>query len=67
MKMAAIVHLVPIAAETTLFASMIHKKQEPFDNFFCWGAMMDGLKLILQRPGNKRQQDNFYNGWTHET
>ena len=46
----------PTEAETTLFASMIHKKYP-----------MDGLKLILQRPGNKRQQDNFYNGWTHET
>ena len=43
----AIVRL-PTAAETTLFASMIHKKQVPFDNFFCWGAMMDGLKLNLQ-------------------
>ena len=27
---------------------------------------MDDLKLTLQRPGNERQQNNFYNGWTHE-
>ena len=33
----AIVRL-PTAAETTLFASMIHKKQVPFDNFFLLGS-----------------------------
>jgi hypothetical protein len=27
---------------------------------------MDGLKLTLQQAGNETQQDNFYNGWTHE-
>ena len=27
---------------------------------------MDGLKLTLQRAGNETQQNNFYNGWTHE-
>ena len=33
--------------------------------FHRWEAM-DGLKLALQRPGKERQQNNFYNGWTHE-
>jgi hypothetical protein len=27
---------------------------------------MGGLKLTLQRTGNETQQNNFYNGWTHE-
>ena len=58
----AIVRL-PIAAETTLFASMIYKKYPLMNNY--WGAM-DGLKLTLQRPGNERQLNNVYNGWTHD-
>jgi len=31
-----------------------------------WGAM-DGLKLALERAGgSNNQQNNFYNGWTHD-
>ena len=52
---------LPTATETTLFTSS-HKY--PLINN-CWGAM-DAMKLTLQRPGNERQQNNFYNGWTYE-
>ena len=58
----AIVRL-PTADEATLFATMINQKYPLITN--CWGAM-DGLKLTLQRAGNETQQNNFYNGWTHE-
>jgi hypothetical protein len=58
----AVVRL-PTADEATLFATMINQKYPLITN--CWGAM-DGLKLTLQRAGNETQQNNFYNGWTHE-
>ena len=58
----AVVRL-PTADEATLFATMINQKYPLIKN--CWGAM-DGLKLTLQRAGNETQQNNFYNGWTHE-
>ena len=55
---------LPTADEATLFATMINQKYPLITN--CWGAM-DGLKLTrLQRAGNETQQNNFYNGWTHE-
>jgi hypothetical protein len=31
----------------------------------CW-AMMDGLKLYLQKSGNAVIQERYYNGWTHD-
>jgi hypothetical protein len=31
----------------------------------CWGAI-DGLKLQLQRSGNNKIQNLFFNGWTHD-
>jgi len=58
----AVVRL-PTADEATLFATMINQKYPLIKNF--WGAM-DGLRLTLQRAGNETQQNNFYNGWTHE-
>ena len=58
----AVVRL-PTADEATLFATMINQKYPLITN--CWGAM-DGLKLTLQQAGNETQQNNFYNGWTHE-
>ena len=60
----AIVCLTTTASETTLFSFTIHQKYPLIKNF--WGVM-DGLNFSLVHwAGNETQQNNFYNGWTHE-
>ena len=57
---------LPTADKTTIFAAtiMINPKYSLITN--CWGAV-DGLKLSRQQDRNETQQNNFYNGGTHET
>ena len=51
-------------ANTTFFSFTIHQKYPLIKNF--WGVM-DGLNFSLVHwAGNETQQNNFYNGWTHE-
>jgi len=54
---------VPNDVEIREFEAAIASKYPALTN--CWGAM-DGLKLRLERAGNQRVQNMFYNGWTHD-
>jgi hypothetical protein len=54
---------LPSDAEIQQFIDSVKQKYSDLDN--CWGAM-DGLKLLLEKSGNNKQQNNFYNGWTHD-
>jgi hypothetical protein len=55
--------VLPTDGEVQNFTNAIQQKYPSLRN--CWGAM-DGLKLLLQKSGNDEQQNNFYNGWTHD-
>ncbi len=54
---------VPTNLDIRNFETAIEAKYPALSN--CWGAM-DGLKLRLERAGNQRIQNMFYNGWTHD-
>jgi len=59
----AIVRL-PTDDEVHIFRGVISAKYSLLTHV--WGAM-DGLKLTLERAGgNNDQQNNFFNGWTHD-
>ena len=53
---------MPTAPEIESFVSAVTAKYPALTN--CWGAM-DGLKIRLERAGNPRVQNLFFNGWTH--
>jgi DDE superfamily endonuclease len=55
--------IVPTDLEIRNFETAIEAKYPALSN--CWGAM-DGLKLRLERAGDQRIQNMFYNGWTHD-
>jgi DDE superfamily endonuclease len=54
---------MPTAEEIDGFVSAVTAKYPALTN--CWGAM-DGLKIRLERAGNSRVQNIFFNGWTHD-
>jgi hypothetical protein len=54
---------IPTDLEIRDFEVAIASKYPALTN--CWGAM-DGLKLRLERAGDQRIQNMFYNGWTHD-
>jgi DDE superfamily endonuclease len=54
---------MPTTTEVGLFASAINEKYPSLRDV--WGAM-DGLKLYIERSGNEREQNMFFNGWTHD-
>jgi hypothetical protein len=54
---------VPTDLEIRNFEAAIAAKYPALTN--CWGAM-DDLKLRLERAGDQRVQNMFYNGWTHD-
>ena len=43
-----------------LFKEIIKKKYPWLENTYC---VMDGLKVLLQKPENGRIQTRYYNGW----
>jgi hypothetical protein len=53
---------MPTDNEIAGFVSAISTKYPALTN--CWGAI-DGLKLWLQRSGNNKIQNLFFNSWTH--
>jgi hypothetical protein len=53
---------MPTDDEIAGFVSAISTKYPALIN--CWGPI-DGLKLRLQRSGNNKIQNLFFNGWTH--
>ncbi len=55
--------MIPSDMEIRSFEAAIVAKYPALTN--CWGAM-DGLKLRLQRAGDQRVQNMFFNGWTHD-
>ena len=54
---------IPTDDEIGDFEAAITAKYPALTN--CWGAM-DGLKIRLEKPGEERVQNIFYNGWTHD-
>jgi hypothetical protein len=54
--------LMPTDNEIAGFVSAISTKYPARTN--CWGAI-DGLKLRLQRSGNNKIQNLFFNSWMH--
>jgi DDE superfamily endonuclease len=54
---------IPTDDEIADFEAAITAKYPALTN--CWGAM-DGLKIRLEKPGEERVQNVFYNGWTHD-
>lgn len=45
------------------YMNSISERHPALSNVWC---TMDGLKLRLQRSGNNKIQNMFYNGWTHD-
>jgi hypothetical protein len=54
--------LMPTDNEIAGFVSAISTKYPALTS--CWGAI-DGLKLRLQRSGNNKIENLFFNSWTH--
>jgi DDE superfamily endonuclease len=54
---------LPTEDELQSFVDAVALKYPALVN--CWGAM-DGLKIRLEKAGNPRVQNLFYNGWTHD-
>jgi DDE superfamily endonuclease len=55
--------VMPDVDEIDRFMNAINVKYPALHN--CWGAM-DGLKLRVERSGDYRIQNMFFNGWQHD-
>ena len=54
---------LPTEQEIRAFETTINNKFNLLHNV--WGAM-DGVKLLIEQTGHGDEQNNFYNGWTHD-
>ncbi len=54
---------LPTEEEIRAFETTINEKYNLLPNV--WGAL-DGLKLLLESTGDGDEQNNFFNGWTHD-
>ncbi len=54
---------LPTGQEIRAFETTIKNKFNLLHNV--WGAM-DGVKLLIEQTGHGDEQNNFYNGWTHD-
>ncbi len=53
---------IPSAASVREMMEVIEEKFPALDGVWC---VMDGLKVHIQRPGDHRVQNAYYNGWLH--
>ncbi len=53
---------IPSAVSIMEMMELISKKFPALDGVWC---LMDGLKIPIQRPGDYRVQNAYYNGWLH--
>ena len=54
---------LPTEQEIRGFEATIQQKHSLLPNVW---ATMDGVKLLIEQTGNGDDQNNFYNGWTHD-
>ena len=54
---------LPSRADVDEYVKSINERHPVLEKVWC---TMDGLKLNLQRAGNNKFQNMFYNGWTHD-